>query len=329
MSLPGTIPHPSASGAEQTAPESARGRLIVVSNRLPLTLRRAAEGWRAERSSGGLATAVGPVVARLGGVWIGWPGESPTELDPGRQEALARWEKRHGFVPVDLPASLSQRFYQGYSNQTLWPLFHQFPRGIVYDPEGWNAYVEANRLFRDALLEHYRPGDLVWVHDYHLMLLPQLFREAVPEATVGFFLHIPFPASDIFRVLPRREDLLRGVLGADCIAFQTHAHLQHFRASLLRVLGMSSRMDRAESDGRFVRLEAAPIGIVPEDFTGPLRNDPAVRESLDELRQRFAGRRLLLAVDRLDYTKGIPERLRTFRRLLERAPDLKGRITLV
>jgi trehalose 6-phosphate synthase/phosphatase len=328
MSLAGTL-HASASDAEQTAPESAPGRLIVVSNRLPLTLRRAADGWRAERSPGGLATAVGPVVARMGGLWIGWPGEAPDDMDPSRQEALARWEKRHGFVPVDLPLSLSQRFYQGYSNQTLWPLFHHFPRGIVYDPEGWGAYVEANRRFRDSIVEHYRPGDLVWVHDYHLMLLPQLLREAIPEATIGFFLHIPFPASDIFRVLPRREDLLRGVLGADCIAFQTHAHLQHFRSSLLRILGMSSRMDRAEADGRFVRLEAAPIGIVPEDFTGPLHKDPAVRESLEDLRRRFAGHRILLAVDRLDYTKGIPERLRTFRRLLERAPDLRASIVLV
>jgi trehalose 6-phosphate synthase/phosphatase len=307
----------------------AGSRLVIVSNRLPLTLRRVADGWRAEHSAGGLATALGPVLNRVGGVWIGWPGEAPEGTDENRERVLAGWEDHHHYVTVDLPLALSRQFYQGYSNQTLWPLFHHFPSGLVYDPRGWEAYVEANKRFRDVVLEKYRPGDLVWVHDYHLMLLPQLLREAVPDAAIGFFLHIPFPPSDVFRVLPRREDLLRGLLGADCIAFQTHAHQQHFRSSLLRVLGVSSRMDRVEADGRFVRLEALPIGIVPEDFTGPLQKDRAVRRSLEGLRRRFAARRILLAVDRLDYTKGIPERLRAFRRLLERAPDLRGRVVLV
>ncbi len=320
---------PSARAGENGGAEPPAGRLIVVSNRLPLTVRRGPDGWKAERSPGGLATALGPVMSRLGGLWIGWPGDAPDTPDEGRQQILARWEKRHGFVTVDLPRPLSHRFYQGYSNQTLWPLFHQFPSSLVYDPQGWDAYVEANQRFRDAVLERLQPGDVVWVHDYHLLLLPHLLREAAPEAAVGFFLHIPFPASEVFRVLPRREELLCGLLGADYIAFQTHAHLQHFRASLLRILGVSSRMDRVEADGRFVHLEALPIGIVPEDFTGPLDNDQAVRKSLEDLRRRFAGRRILLAVDRLDYTKGIPERLRTFRRLLESVPELRGRVVLV
>src|SRR5262245_11176648 len=308
---------------------ASTGRLIVVSNRLPLTMRRTADRWVDEHSPGGLATALGPTIARLGGQWIGWPGESGEGKDEARRQALERWEKHHGLIAVDLPAALSQRFYQGYSNQTLWPLFHHFPSSLVYDPEGWEAYVEANRRFRDVILDRWRPGDLVWIHDYHLMLLPEMLRESVPEATIGFFLHIPFPSSDVFRVLPRREELLRGLLGADCIAFQTHAYLQHFRASILRILGVPSQMDRVRADDRFVRLEAQPIGIVPHDFTGPLERDPAVRRSLLELRRRFAGRQILLAVDRLDYTKGIPERLRTYRRLLERSPYWRGRVVLV
>jgi trehalose 6-phosphate synthase/phosphatase len=334
-SLEGSMPsagvdvQPAAHPGEPRTPGKAPRRIIVVSNRLPLTLRRVADGWRTERSPGGLATALGPVMARMQGVWIGWPGESPEGPSEDRQEALARWEKRHGFVTVDLPLALSQRFYEGYSNQTLWPLFHQFSSSLVYDPEGWDAYVEANRRFRDAIVGRYRPGDAIWIHDYHLMLLPQLLREALPDAAIGFFLHIPFPASDLFRVLPRREELLRGLLGADCLGFQTHAHLQHFRSSLLRILGISSRMDRVETDGRFVQIEAFPVGIVPEDFTDPLQKDPAVHKQLEDLRKRFAGRHILLAVDRLDYTKGIPERLRTLRRLLERSPELRGRVVLV
>jgi trehalose 6-phosphate synthase/phosphatase len=304
-------------------------RLVVVSNRLPLTLRGSAEGWVGEPSAGGLVTALGPVIERTGGLWFGWPGEGPERADLGRQTALDRWERESGFVAVDLPRSLATRFYQGYPNQALWPLFHQFPSFLEYSPRSWEAYVEANHRFRDAVAERLRPGDLVWVHDYHLMLLPRLLREVVPDATVGFFLHIPFPASEVFRILPRREDLLLGVLGADYAAFQTHRHLSHFRSSVLRILGLSSSMDRVFLAGRAVQLEARPIGIAPESFVGLLEGDRAVGAALQKLRRRFEGRRILLSVDRLDYTKGIPERLRAYRRLLARAPHLRGQAVLV
>jgi trehalose 6-phosphate synthase/phosphatase len=305
-------------------------RLIVVSNRLPITLkRRQPQGWVDEPSVGGLATAVGPAVERTGGLWLGWPGEGPERADPRRQEALDRWERESGFVAVDLPRPLATRFYQGFANQVVWPLFHQFPSFLEYTPESWAAYVEANERFRDAVLERLRPGDLVWVHDYHLMLLPRLLREASPDLAVGFFLHIPFPASEVLRLLPRREEILLGVLGADSVAFQTHRHVSHFRSSVLRVLGLSSAMDRVFVEGRAVQLESRPIGIAPESFMGLLENDPEVSAAREKLRRRFEGRRLLLSVDRLDYTKGIPERLRTYRRLLRRAPDLRGTVVLV
>jgi trehalose 6-phosphate synthase/phosphatase len=303
------------------------GRLLVVSNRLPLTLRRSGDEWRSESSAGGLATALEPVLRRTDGLWIGWPGDGDPAA-PGRREALVRWQAK-GYRTVDIPASVAQRFYQGYANRTLWPLFHQFPSQLEFEASGWDAYVDANRRFHDAVLHWLRPGDLVWVHDYHLMLLPQMLRESAPDAAIGFFLHIPFPSSDVFRVLPRRDELLRGLLGADCLAFQTHGDLQHFRASVLRVLGIGSRMDRLEADGRFVRLDALPIGISPGEFTGPLESSPAVRDELLDLRRRFESQRILLAVDRLDYTKGIPERLRAFRILLQRSPEFRGRVVLV
>jgi len=307
----------------------ARSRLVVVSNRLPLTLRRTGKGWAGEPSAGGLVTALGPVVRGTGGLWLGWPGEGPDRSDPGRDEALSSWEREHGFVAVDLPRTLASRFYQGYPNQALWPLFHQFPSWLEFTPESWAAYVEANEFFRDAVVARLRPGDLVWVHDYHLMLLPRMLRDAAPDVAVGFFLHIPFPSSEVFHILPRREELLRGVLGADYVAFQTHRHLSHFRSSLLRILGLSSQMDRVLVGGRVVRLEALPIGIAPESFTGLLESDPAVAAASEKLRKRFEGRRILLAVDRLDYTKGIPGRLRTYRRLLSDAPGLREKVVLV
>jgi trehalose 6-phosphate synthase/phosphatase len=305
------------------------GRLIVVSNRLPYTLKRAGDGWRTERSTGGLATAMGPLLARTGGAWVGWPGDSSDADDAKRRRLLDRWATRERYFAVELPHEVQQGFYEGYSNQVLWPLFHYFPILINFTPEYWEAYREANRLFCEEVVRRARPGDTIWVHDYQLMLLPQMLREAMPEARIGFFLHIPFPSSSVFRLLPRREELLRGLLGADYVAFHTYSYLQNFRSSALRVLGLESRMDAVEHEGRAVRLDALPIGIAPEDFTGPLDTDEQTRQSLARLRERYHGRHVLLGVDRLDYTKGIPERLRTYRRLLSEAEDLRGRVVLI
>ncbi len=302
-------------------------RTIVVSYRLPLTLRRVGPGWRGERSAGGLATALGPVVRGGRGLWVGAAGDAVTDADPERAALLAQWEEREGFVAVEIPASVHGGFYDGFANGALWPLFHHFPTRFHVRPGDWEAYVEANRLFRDAVLARLRPGDRVWAHDYQLLLLPALLREARPDLAIGFFLHIPFPASDVFRVLPHREELLRGLLAADLLGFQTWGHAQHFRWSLLRLLGMDSGLDRVEREGRVTRIEAFPIGIAPEEFTRPLAL-PRVQARVTELRGRGDVRRVL-AVDRLDYTKGIPERLRAFRLLLERHPEWRGRVTLI
>ncbi|HJR06905.1 MAG TPA: bifunctional alpha,alpha-trehalose-phosphate synthase (UDP-forming)/trehalose-phosphatase [Pyrinomonadaceae bacterium] len=313
-----------------TNEQETAGRLVVVSNRLPFTLKRAGDSaWRTDRSTGGLATAMGPILKRTGGIWIGWPGDSSDPSDERRQKTLKRWAERERYFAVDIPAEVAEGFYEGYANQTLWPLFHQFPSLLNFKPEHWQAYIEANRRFRDVVLEHLQPDDLVWVHDYQLMLLPELLREAVPDARIGFFLHIPFPSSPIFRLLPRREELLQGLLGADYLAFHTYSYLQHFRASALRILGLDSRMDSVEVGGRSVRLDALPIGIAPGEFTERLARDAATIKRRDELRKQFDGRRVLLGVDRLDYTKGIPERLRTFRRLLKQSPELRGKVVLI
>ncbi len=303
-------------------------RLVVISNRLPAKLRATAAGWRAEKSSGGLATAMNPILRRRGGVWIGWPGESAGIGDAKRQEIIDKWKTEDALVPVEIPLEVVNHFYEGYSNQTLWPLFHHFPSRLTFDPKGWAAYRNANMLFRDAAVKEYREGDLLWVHDYQLMLLPKLLREALPGAAIGFFLHIPFPSSEVFRVLPEREELLEGLLGADLVAFQTYSHLQHFRSSLRRVLGRESRLDEVEAGGRTIRVEALPIGIAPEEFTKVLGTLEGQRRR-HEVRERYHGRQLLLAVDRMDYTKGIPQRLRSYRRLLDRKPELHGKVVLL
>ena len=273
--------------------------------------------------------ALDPIMAQTDGLWIGSPGESPAA--PGEaagRDVTATWERDRGLVAVDLPPRIAHRFYEGFSNSTLWPLFHGFSSRAVFESETWHAYRDANQRFADVVLSRIQPGDLIWVHDYQLMLLPSLLRQAAPDVRIGFFLHIPFPAADLFRILPEREAILDGLLGADLIGFQTHEHLGAFRRSLIQVLGIDSRIDGFDARGRPVRLEALPIGIVPEPWERAAA-DPAVIARVRDLRARHADRRLILAVDRMDYTKGIPERLRAYRRLLVNRPEWRSRVSLI
>ena len=305
-------------------------RLLVVSNRLPLTLRKAEDGhWTTERSSGGLASAMNPILRDNGGDWIGWAGSSGEEDQQERNSVLQEWAQKDQCFAVELPAEIAKGFYEGYSNQTLWPVFHNFPSQLKFDAKDWQAYIEANRIFCRAVVDRYKQGDLVWVHDYQLMLLPQMLRAELPDAAIGFFLHIPFPSSEIFPILPRREELLQGLLGADLVAFQTHGHLQQFRAALLRVLGLESKIAEVAVGGRPIRLEAHPIGIAPEQYTDLLSHDETTAQLHAEWAARYRGRRVLLAVDRLDYTKGIPERLRAFAHLLRSSSELREKVVLI
>jgi len=308
---------------------AAGARIIVVSNRLPLTLKRTGQGWDTTRSSGGLASAMNPLLGKTGGAWVGWAGDSGAEDRQKRQAILSEWARTDQSFAVDLPQDVAAGFYEGYANQTLWPVFHNFPSQLKFDARHWESYVEANRIFCEAVVNRYRPNDLIWVHDYHLMLLPQMLRERLRDAAVGFFLHIPFPSSEVFSVLPRREELLEGLLGADLLAFQTHTHLQQFRAALLRVLGMESKIADVALGSRPVRLEALPIGIAPEEYAGLLNSDATTARQYAEWAQRYRGRKVLLAVDRLDYTKGVPERLRAYAHLLRTAPELRERVVLI
>ncbi len=304
-------------------------RLVVVANRLPLTVRRTGGKWHGERSSGGLVAALAPVLERVEGLWIGWPGDAPSGDLAGRAELLEALERDQSLASVDLPPKISRAFYEGYSNNTLWPLLHGFPSRVVFDRETYHAYRDANGRFATAVLDRLRPDDLVWVHDYQLMLVPNLLREQRPDVRVAFFLHIPFPPPEVFRILPQREELLVGLLGADVIGFQTHEHLGAFRRTLLQVLGIESRMDRVEIDGRTVKLEARPIGIVPDEWERLVTSDAGVARRIAEVHGRHVGRKLVLAVDRLDYTKGIPERLRTFHHFLLSRPEWRGKVTLI
>ena len=210
-------------------------------------------------------------------------------------------------------------YYHHFSNSILWPLFHYFIDRLPLDAEGWDLYSEVNKKFADAVCQVYQPGDMIWVHDIHLMLLPQLLRERHPTAKIGFFLHIPFPTSEIFRILPWREPILEGLLGADLIGFHTDSYLRHFSSSLTRILGLDIDFNRAFISGREIKLGAYPMGINARFF-----DDLKTKSS-----QSKKDRQLILAVDRLDYTKGIPNRLLAFEKLLESHPELRGQVTLM
>ncbi len=306
-----------------------RQRVIVVSNRLPVSLRGGGTLWHSKATAGGLATAMHPILRDSDGIWIGWSGDTSQATDENRQTILKEWAEKHRYFAVDLDQETAHGFYEGIANQALWPLLHHFPSLLRFEPEHWKAYFKANEIFRDEILKHVRPDDLVWIHDYHFLLLPQMLREVIPELSIGFFLHVPFPSSSVFRIIPKREELLRGMLGADYLGFHTHRYLQNFRTSMLRLLGLTSQMDHVEFDKRIVRLDALPIGIAPHEFTDLLTKGAGTKKQLAELRQRFGYCKILLGVDRLDYTKGIPERLRAYRKFVRDYPEWRGKVVLI
>ncbi|MFY9345864.1 MAG: bifunctional alpha,alpha-trehalose-phosphate synthase (UDP-forming)/trehalose-phosphatase [Planctomycetota bacterium] len=302
-------------------------RLLVVANRLPLTVATSPDGPRIVHSTGGLATGLRGPHESGAGLWFGWPGSLTGMGKKRKQEALQQLRNQR-FVPIELSRDEVESYYNDFSNGVLWPTFHYLIDRLPHQSPDWNDYVAVNERFADAVAAQWRPGDVIWVHDFHLMLVPRLLRERLPDARIGFFLHIPFPSSEVFRVLPWREELLRGLLGADLIGFHTLSYLRHFAASLLRHLGIEVAIDRLSHDGRDVRLAAMPMGVDVETFAG-FANDPEVVAEARATRDRARGAQIVLGIDRLDYTKGLPRRLLAFERLLEQRAPEQPRVQLI
>jgi trehalose 6-phosphate synthase/phosphatase len=302
-------------------------RLILVSNRLPVTVKLEHGELAVTRSTGGLATGLRGPHERGGGRWVGWPGDVSRMTDEQRK-ALEGDLGTLRCVPVYLTAHEVSRYYDGFSNAVLWPLFHYLLDRIPPTSEEWDVYRAVNEKFADAAAHAWQPGDLVWVHDYQLVLVPQMLRARIPGARVGFFLHIPFPASEVLRILPWREQVLEGMLGADLVGFHTFTYRSHFSSSVLRILGIPTKGDAIYVDGREIRLGVFPIGVDAHTFGG-LAEDDEVLGEVDAIRREAHGQKILLGIDRLDYTKGIPRRLLAFERLLEREPRWRGKVRLV
>jgi trehalose 6-phosphate synthase len=309
-----------------TAPEGARATsrpVVAVANRLPV--QHDESGW--QLSPGGLVTALRPVMTEREGVWIGWDGGTkgtPAHL-PSPQAELD---------PVSLTPAQLAGYYHGFSNATLWPLLHNAIETPRFDRDWWHTYQRVNTTFAEhaarALAD--RPEALAWVHDYQLMLVPSLLRQLAAGRRIGFFLHVPWPSPDIFARLPWRREVLYGLLGADVVSFHTDAYRANFLRAIRRLLSDDAIEVRGSQvalpDGRVVAATAAPISIDIGQFREHARATDT-EQSVANLAAQFAGRRLLLGVDRLDYTKGIVERLLAFEALLERRPDLRNRVTML
>ena len=295
-------------------------RPILVSNRLPVTIGvDATTGEQTlSHSVGGLVTGLRPLHEGAGGLWVGYPGADPSD-------AIKRELDERNLVPVDLDPQDYNDYYEGYSNDAIWPLFHYFTEFGSFVPEQFEAYKRVNRRFADVVCDVAEPGDAVWVHDYHLMLLPRMLRDRGLDVKIGFFLHIPFPADETFRILPQRVEILRGLLGADLIGMHTYDYTYNYLRSVRRILGIESQSGTVRTRGHNVRVEAHPLGIDTEEFREKAYSQGAER-FLTQLKRTVGDRQVILGVDRLDYTKGLLLKLQAFERLLERSPRWAERV---
>ena len=296
------------------------GRVLIVSNRLPVTARWANGEVRLHRSVGGLATALRPIHEESHGMWFGTAGDvSPRRRGLGD---VSRELAQQRCVPVHLARGESKVFYEDVSNGMVWPLFHDRIDRLPLSLDGWDTYERVNDQFAQCIAEHWQHGDVVWIHDYHLLRLPALLRRRLPEARIGFFLHIPFPNPEMFLALPFRRELAEGLLGADLVGFHTRRYRGHFVAAIRRLLQLEMDADEhVRHANGMSRLGVYPISVDARDLSERAQK---LDVSQRVLSLRARKERLLLGVDRLDYTKGIPRKMIAFERLLERHPAYRA-----
>jgi trehalose 6-phosphate synthase/phosphatase len=302
------------------------GRLILVSNRLPVTVSGSGGRATVRASVGGLATGLRTHHDRTGGLWVGWPG-SLDGLDEQARRTVDRHLAAKRLVPVSLSAREVSVYYERIANAVLWPVCHDRLDQLPLRVEGWDVYERVNARFADAVAAHWRPGDLVWVHDYQLLRVPALLRARIPDARIAFFLHIPFPMPELFFALPSRRWLVEGMLGADLVGFHTRRYRGHFAAAVERLFGLEAHRHDIAMNGRHVRLGVFPMGVDASGFAQRAQA-PEVRAEVAKLRGSGV-ERLLVGIDRLDYSKGIPRRLAAIERLLTVHPEWRDRVRLI
>jgi trehalose 6-phosphate synthase/phosphatase len=299
-------------------------KTIIVSNRLPVKISQQKNKLKVSQSEGGLATGMGSIYREGNNIWIGWPG---IEVDSAEQQQLVTERlAKDNLVPVFLSEQEIKRYYEGFSNEVLWPIFHYLSTYAVYSQANWQMYKSVNEKFRDIILQHLEPGDVVWVHDYQLLLVPGMVREVFPAISIAFFQHIPFPSLELFRLIPWREELLYGMLGADLIGFHTFDDARHFINSASHLLPAQGSANMVRMGDRVVIAEPFPMGIDSQKFS-KLASSAKVKKQVIKLKENFENQKLILSIDRLDYSKGIIQRLEAFSFFLESHPEFSGKVT--
>ncbi len=314
------------------------GKTIIISNRLPLQINITDKDIEVTPSVGGLATGLKSFHKEGDSIWIGWTGLPQEEIPENLTEEVQKKAKKENCLPVPLTEEEIEGFYYGFSNRTIWPLFHYFMEYSEFEPDDWEMYKKVNRKYADAVIEHLDDDDdEVWVHDYQLLLLPKLIREKKPNVTIGFFNHIPFPSSEVFRTLPWREEILEGMLGADLIGFHTYDYERHFLRSVKNILRKDSTFNEINLGNRIVRVESFPMGIDYKKFkkaaiqqqNQPSSENSEFQKKLNYHKNSTSNAKLIISIDRLDYTKGIANRIRAYGYFLEKYPEYQEKVRLV
>ena len=301
-------------------------KTIIISNRLPVKITKNNNEYQLSPSEGGLATGLGSIYKDGDNVWIGWPGLEVE--DPQDQDIINQKLNDLSLLPVYLTQQEISEYYEGFSNEVLWPVFHYYASSYAsYSQSNWDYYKLVNEKFKDAVLKVAEPGDTIWIHDYQLLLLPALIRSALPDISIGFFLHIPFPSHEMFRLIPWRSELLEGMMGADLIGFHTFDDVRHFLSAVTRVLPVTSSANIISSNDRSIVVESFPMGIDERKYA-TLPKQKEVIEQINQIKESFKHTRLILSIDRLDYSKGILQRLEAYELLLNTHPEYINNITL-
>lgn len=313
------------------------GKNIIVSNRLPIRISKLNNSFEFTTTTGGLATGMKSFHSENNSLWIGWPGIGIDEIDNNVWDTLNTSLKKGGFYPVNLNNSEINDFYFGLPNKCLWPLFHYFIEYSVFSKAHWETYVAINQKFAAAVLENISAGDTVWIHDYQLLLCPKIIKDLRPDVTVGFFLHIPFPSFEIFRTFPEREALLEGVLGADLIGFHTYDYQRHFLSSVKRILRLEVNFNKITLGIREIVVNTFPMGIDYEKFnvaakvqlTKKNSRKSELKKQIERHKKASKNSKLILSIDRLDYTKGIINRIKAFEMFLKSHPQYLEKVRLI
>jgi trehalose 6-phosphate synthase/phosphatase len=301
-------------------------KTIIVSNRLPVRIERKQDELEFLPSEGGLATGLGSIYKEGDNIWLGWPG---AVLESEAEESLTLKElQNQNMYPVFLTEEEIELYYEGFSNETLWPNFHYFNQYSVFKESYWESYKQVNQKFADQILKNANPNDTIWIHDYQLLLLPALIREKRPDIEIGFFLHIPFPSYESFRLLPWRRELLFGMLGADFLGFHTYDDTRHFLSSVSRLAGVGNEHGHINYNNRQIMADALPMGIDYDKYAETASSPDTIEREV-RYRTALGGQKLILSIDRLDYSKGIPQRLLAFEQLLNDYPKYIQKVSLL